>query len=320
MLQVSFRNGNWLRWGVSSTSTSSLVNMDVSSQWLTSAGNSATDDFLNQMEQVVDQTLSLIDRFRHYIRDAASVRPLSSPTLKNNLTLERDRGIEVIYAPFEHITHDARVVIVGITPGLVQAENAIIAARSAIRNGMSDADALRHAKLTASFSGRQTRYSLVSMMDAIGLQQLLGVPSTDVLFSTAGEKVHFTSALRYPVFVDGKNYNGSPDMIRTPILRRMVESYLAEEVKTLPHAMWIPLGPKPAAALRHLAALGVLERQRILDGLPHPSGANAERIACFLGRKPAHAASLRTNPQKLAEARRALEAQVQRLIMKGASA
>ena len=43
--------------------------------------------------------------------------------------------------------------------------------------------------------------------------------------------------------------------------------------------------PKPAAALRHLAGLGILDPSHILDGLPHPSGANAERVAYFLGRK-----------------------------------
>ncbi len=54
----------------------------------------------------------------------------------------------------------------------------------------------------------------------------------------------------------------------------------------LPEALWLPLGPRPAAALRHLVTLGVLAPERVLEGMPHPSGANAERIKFFLGLKP----------------------------------
>lgn len=35
-----------------------------------------------------------------------------------------------------------------------------------------------------------------------------------------------------------------------------------------------------------VARAGAVDPARVLAGLPHPSGANAERIAFFLGRKP----------------------------------
>lgn len=44
---------------------------------------------------------------------------------------------------------------------------------------------------------------------------------------------------------------------------------------------------------------GLLRHGQVLRGLPHPSGANAERIAYFLGRKPRHKLSTKTRPESL---------------------
>jgi hypothetical protein len=93
----------------------------------------------------------------------------------------------------------------------------------------------------------------------------------------------------------------------------MVETHLAEEVRTLQRALWLPLGPKPAAALAHLTRLGILDPDRILDGLPHPSGANAERVAYFLGRKALTALSAKTRPEPIDEARKRLTARIARM-------
>ena len=141
---------------------------------------------------------------------------------------------------------------------------------------------------------RQTQTKVLP--DHIGVQHLLGVRSVAEAFDPKHELVHLTSALRHPVFVGNGNYNGTPDMLRTPALRGMVETLLAEEARALPQALWLPLGPKPASALAHLANRGVLDRERILDGLPHPSGANAERVAYFMGRMEGAVIFSKTRP------------------------
>lgn len=224
------------------------------------------------------------------------------------LTLHAQGALTVVWAPFDHVAADARLVVVGITPGRSQAENAFRAFRGALLDGATPAEALRRAKATGAFSG-PLRRNLVAMLDHVGAQGALGVASCAALFDPVRELVHWTSALRHPVFVGG-NYNGTPDMLRTPALRAMVETHLAAEARALPRALWLPLGPKPAAALRHLAALGVLDAERILDGLPHPSGANAERVAFFLGRKARQALSARTRPEPVEAAREQLRARL----------
>jgi hypothetical protein len=191
------------------------------------------------------------------------------------LTLHAQGALSVAWAPFDHVAPEARLVVVGITPGRQQAENALRAFREALMGGATPAEALRRAKATGAFSVPM-RDSLIAMLDHVAAQRALGVTSCAALFDPGQGLVHLTSALRHPVFIEDGNYNGTPDMLRTPALRRMVETHLAEEARALPRALWLPLGLKPAAALQHLATLGILDRGRILEGLPHPSGANGE--------------------------------------------
>jgi hypothetical protein len=217
-------------------------------------------------------------------------------------TMSEAGDIRISYAPFDYIETGARLVVLGITPGLTQATNAVASARKSLREDVPIVEVLRRAKLTASFSGGAMRSNLVAMLDAIGVADLLGVGSAKDLFSANSKLVHFTSALRYPVFVGGKNYNGAPAMLQTPVLRHMVETQLAEEARALPKAVWLPLGPKAESAAMHLVSRGLLDRKCVLAGLPHPSGANAERVAVFLGRKSPALASPKTNSASLLQA------------------
>lgn len=254
----------------------------------------------------MQQNLSIARRFLPLVEPSSFADPRQS----EQLCIGREGEIEVIYAPFDHVERGARLVIVGITPGLVQAVNALRAAHEARHLGLEAQ--LAHAKLAASFSGPM-RANLVAMLDRIGVADHFGLGSTGELFAPATARVHFTSALRYPIFVNGKNYNGTPDMLATPMLRAMVETHLLEEARLLPDALWLPLGPQATKALTHLTARGELDPGRVLSGLPHPSGANAERVAVFLGRKPAHLASRQTRPGPLLEAAARLTAQVAHL-------
>jgi hypothetical protein len=226
------------------------------------------------------------------------------------LCLAQSGSLKVCYAPFDHVALGAKLVVVGITPGMTQAVNALDAAHKAQAQGLSLEAVLAQAKLTASFSGGAIRSNLVAMLDGIGVARHFDVTSTADLFRPGSTAVHFTSALRYPVFVNGTNYNGTPDMLATPILRKMVETHLAEEADLLPEAIWLPLGPKAEAAILHLVRQGRLNGRCVLSGMPHPSGANTERVAVFLGRKDPAAASRQTNAAPLLAAFARLTAQM----------
>jgi hypothetical protein len=249
---------------------------------------------------------TLFPRFASTIRTAARF-DLSMPGSTHPLFLDATdtsgRNVCMIYAPFDHLNRSARIAIVGMTPGAHQAQQALLAAKAALLEGKSEAEAAAIAKTHASFSGEPMRTNLIRMMDEVGIARALGLQSTASLWAGDSNLVHFTSALRYPVFVDGANWSGTPDMVRTPKLREWLLTWTGAELKKLKDCLIVPLGPKVAAAMYHLAAEGMIDANRIMDGMPHPSGANQERVACFLGDKPAEKCSSKTNAAAIAAAR-----------------
>lgn len=260
----------------------------------------------------MNTTPDLLPRFTSVIRELPS-QQIQDPRVVHQLRLAStrvgNRILEMIYAPFDYVNLSARIVVVGITPGRQQAANAILAAQKALAGGASNEEAARTAKTLASFSGPM-RSNLVGMLDDIGIARWLGLSTTASLWDRDSNLIHFTSAIRYPVFVDGENWAGNPDLLRSAEMRQWLEAYTGSELSLLKDALLVPLGPKVSAALQHLAAKGTIDRSRILDGMPHPSTANSERIAYFLGNKPAANLSNRTNPTSIDASRAKLLAKI----------
>lgn len=254
---------------------------------------------------------ALLARFAPVITAASEAEIRADPTLSGRLLLGREGDLTVTYAPFEHVVPTARIVIVGITPGAEQARNALLEVRRALVAGATHQDALARAKVFASFSGPM-RNSLVAMLDHVGVHRGLGIAGSASLWSTQAHLVHFTSALRFPVFRAGENYRGNPSMLRTPLLRAQLDEGLAEEARVLAHAIWVPCGPKAAEAVNEMVRRRHLAAAQVLDGMPHPSGANAERIAYFLGRSSKEGLSVKTDPVRIDAAREAMLAKLSR--------
>lgn len=252
---------------------------------------------------------TLFSHFSSCIRTLSAAELQGSSSLFDKLTIAEDGTLRVCYAPFEYINTRAKVVLVGITPGRTQMINAIKEARRQMDLGADDEAVLRAAKATGAFSGTM-RPNLTGLLDAIGIHQWLGISGCDDLFDGASHLVQTTSLLRNPVFVGASDYNGTPKMTRHPMLRAQLSEGFANDMAALPGAIFVPLGSAVADALHYLASDGQIPKDRILDGLPHPSGANAERIAYFLGRKSSTALSKKTNASKIDAAKEALKARV----------
>jgi len=240
---------------------------------------------------------SMLERFRNVV-----TQPQAPSAQDPGLLISQSGPLATYYAPFEYVNSAARVALLGITPGAFQAQRALDTLRNGLYAGLSDEQALRQAKETASFSGPM-RSALVDMLDSVGLHDVLGLHSCTELFGPASTMVHYTSALRNPVFAAGRNYTGNPAILRSSYLRAMADDWLADEARLLKCALWIPLGKEPTAVLRHFAERSLLSSDLVLDGVPHPSGANAERIAYFLGRKSRNLLSTKTKPESLDTAR-----------------
>jgi len=247
--------------------------------------------------------------FTNFIDTIAStdVDTIAAPAqIPAAFTVARAGTLSAHYTPFDYVNRHARVVVVGITPGFAQWKNAVREARRQLALGAALPDVLRAAKYTGAFSGA-IRPNLVALLDHVGIQRWLGIASCATLWSADAQLMHVTAVLRHAIFVDGKNYNGaSPGMVATPLLQAQMLDHFAQEAAALPDAVYIPLGPKVGQALSWLARRGALDEARILHGIPHPSGANAERIAYFLGRKDRSTLSSRTNGARIDADRAAL--------------
>lgn len=242
---------------------------------------------------------------------APSIRALdlekisSAQSIPSDFLLGKDGELSTYYIPFDYVNTKAKVVLVGITPGFTQWKNAMHEAQKQLLSGAPEKSAWIAAKRIGAFSGAM-RNNLINLLDSIGVNTWLRIGCCDALFSSHADLVQTTSILRHPVFINGDNYNGTPSMVRTPFLRNQILTHFAQEVAQLNDPIFIPLGPKVSEAIAWLTEQGVLNKDRILDGLPHPSGANAERIAYFLGRKEKGALSAKTNAAQLDAVKSAL--------------
>ena len=210
-----------------------------------------------------------------------------SDLLTNQFRLYEDDSLAIYYAPFDYVNSAAQVVIVGITPGWTQMELSYREARLALLEGAPSDEVNRRAKAHARFAGRM-RSNLIQMLDDIGLHRSLELQTCKELFDSASAQLHSTSAIRYPVFVDGRNYTGHrPKLLRTPVLWDFIHTCLKDELTQVPNALVIPLGGSVDAAIEDLINSGTLDRRRCLTGFPHPSPGNGHRVRLFSERRDA---------------------------------
>jgi hypothetical protein len=157
-------------------------------------------------------------------------------------------------------------------------ETAYRTARYCLEAGQPAEEVLRHVSADAGVMG-PARANLVMMLDGIGLHEALDIRSCSQLFRDRAGLALTTFAVKYPVFVRGRDYPGhSPDVLEHPVLKKCLFNGLSEGLRAARDALLVPLGKSAARALQRLACEGYIGRERCLPGFPHPSGANGIRV------------------------------------------
>lgn len=205
----------------------------------------------------------------------------------------------IYYAPFDYVNPKARIFIVGITPGKTQMGNMIFEAKRLLQSGLPDAEVIKQCKAVGSFSGSM-RNNLVEMMDHVGIANFLKIETTAELFGDRQDLANLTSCIRYPTFQikNGKEVDFNSTIKAGSDLFKFAAPFSIEEIEQAPQALILPLGPKVSAYFQKILK-GTSFENRLLPELPHPSGANNERIAYFLGKKNKEDLSPKVNPEKL---------------------
>ena len=191
--------------------------------------------------------------------------------ISKDFLVNKDENIEIYYAPFDYINSKAKIVIVGITPGLQQMTQSF----QVIKDGKS----LKEVKDLSSFKGSM-RTTLIKYMDELKISKILKIKSCESLFNLDSKYLHTTSLVKYPVFDKGKNYSGA-NILKKKILLDFIEKNFLEELKTLKKSIIVPLGNTVSSTIEYLNSKYNLKLECFLKGFPHPSGANARKNIQF---------------------------------------
>jgi hypothetical protein len=209
---------------------------------------------------------------KNLIQQIKLIETINQKNIKDKkFLLEKEKNIEIYYAPFDYINTKAKIVIVGITPGLQQ----MLQSYEVINQGKS----LKEVKDLSSFKGSM-RTGLIKYLDELKINDILKIKSCESLFNKNSRYLHTTSLVKYPVFDKGKNYSGA-NILKKKILLDFIEKNFLEELKTLNKSIIIPLGNTVSSTIEYLNNKYNLKLACFLKGFPHPSGANARKNIQF---------------------------------------
>ena len=207
-----------------------------------------------------------------FLKQIRSLKKINKSTVTNkNFLIKREDNIEIYYAPFDYINSKAKIMIVGITPGLQQ----MLQSFEAINDGKS----LKEVKDLSSFKGSM-RTTLIKYLDALNINKKLRIKSCESLFNINSKYLHSTSLIKYPVFDKGRNYSGS-GLLKKKILLDFIEAHFVKELKKLDKTIIIPLGNTVSSTIDYLNNEFKLNLKCFLKGFPHPSGLNVRKDIQF---------------------------------------
>ena len=223
---------------------------------------------------------------KNLIEQIKLLKTINQKSVKDKkFLLEKEKNIEIYYAPFDYINSKAKIVIVGITPGLQQ----MLQSYEVIMQRKS----LKEVKDLSSFKGSM-RTGLIRYLDELKINDILKIKSCESLFNKDSNYLHTTSLVKYPVFDKGKNYSGA-NILKKRILLDFIEKNFLKELKTLKKSIIIPLGNTVSSTIEFLNNKYNLKLTCFLKGFPHPSGANARKNIQFKEHKSSMMSLLKFN-------------------------
>lgn len=202
--------------------------------------------------------------------------------LNKDFELYNKGNMKIYYAPHnEIINKNAKIFIVGITPGWTQTSIAYKTAQSLLVQNLDSETIKKECKRNSRFAGSM-RKNLIEMLDELKLNEKLELKSCTELFENRDDLLHTTSLIPYPVFINNKNYTGYlPKILENEVLYSYVKKYFYREIEELSDVLIIPLGKSVEEVLEQMIKENLIKEEQCLLGFPHPSGANGHRKTQF---------------------------------------
>ncbi len=179
------------------------------------------------------------------------------------------KQIELKPTNFDYVNPDAIVVIVGITPGNSQ---------------LSEGENLSQKDIKKKYAfGGNMRPNLVSMLNHIGVNTLLGIKDCSSLWGDDFDLIEMTSLIKNAAYIDGKMFNKVTDIPKYEELQKAFEEGFVSDCKSYGKAkLFVGLGRGVYDKLIELKNNGTIKAEVV--GITHPSGANGWRVANYLGK------------------------------------
>lgn len=198
--------------------------------------------------------------------------------------LGSDRGYELQYIPFEHVNRQAKLVIVGITPGNTQLSLAYGRAQELLRQGRPESEILVEIKKAGAFGGPSMKPNLLKMLRHFNFERLLHIEDVETLWSSNAHLLHSTSVVPHAAFKAGKMFAGSfQEILDSPLLASCFKDCFVPSAREMPaDALFVGLGPCPQAALEWCVKVGVLHRRQVLGAFCHPSNSGGSTTRYYL--------------------------------------
>jgi hypothetical protein len=194
---------------------------------------------------------------------------------------------EVYYIPFEWTNPDAKLVVVGITPGPTQLELAYRTASSKIKVGLDEEGILKAAKMHGAFGGATMRPNLIRMMAHFGFADLFGVDRVEDFWGHSAGVFMGTSVVPHAAFRRGKPFAGSfEDIMKSTALTECFLYDFVPSLKDIPAtARFVALGDTPLQALSWCVRNGHLMEEQVMGAFAHPSTSGGSAVDAYLGVK-----------------------------------
>ena len=228
----------------------------------------------------------MLEKYSSKIKELKSFE--KTDILNKEFELWKENNMEIYYAPHNEIVNkNAKIFIVGITPGWTQTSIAYKTAHDGLLKNLDYETIKKLCKQNSRFAGSM-RKNIIAMLDELKINEYLETSSCEELFAEKDNLLHTTSVIPYPVFIGKKNYTGSnPKILQNKALFFYVKKYFYKEVKMIPNALYIPLGKAVEEVLEQMIEENVIKKEQCLLGFPHPSGANGHRKRQFEEKKEA---------------------------------
>ena len=213
---------------------------------------------------------------------------LASSSDDKAFLLGRENEYALYYVPFEYVNADARLVLVGITPGPKQMKCAYATARRLLGQRTNTSEALRAIKQSCAFSGMRDKIN--AMLEHFDIPRCIGASSAVSLWGTEFDLFHPTSIVPNAAFRGGAYFNGPfESVLDVPLLRKQFEhAFILSAEHINKTALYIGMGPVVDEALAWCVSRGILAEQQVLGYFPHASGASGSQFAYFIRKRRLH--------------------------------